>query len=371
MAGTITIITRTLTNADTVDFFHMDQDVRTIASPTFAGLTLSGLTASVPIVTDANKVLTSLAYTGAVSFRKNLGLETDDTPTFAGLTLSGLTASVPIVTDANKALASLAYTGTASFRKNLSLETDDAPTFAGLTLSGLTASVPIVTDANKLLTSLAYTGAVSFRKNLGLEIDDTPTFAGAKLGVSGSRDSDGDSYITVEKTADIDEEQLYLNGVLVRETFISGITSLPKQSGFRATRGTAQSLPTGAETKIQYNTEEYDIQGEYDNVTNFRFTATKAGIYAISASFLTNTVAWDAGELFIIQLYKNGVLAVQGHRDFAQVAQTSAYLASAICDQEYLAVGDYLEIFVYHNQGAAINLYADDTFNFFSVTKIA
>ena len=42
MAGTITIITRTLTNADTVDFFHMDQDVRTIASPTFAGLTLSG-----------------------------------------------------------------------------------------------------------------------------------------------------------------------------------------------------------------------------------------------------------------------------------------------------------------------------------------
>ena len=43
MAGTITIITRTLTNADTVDFFHMDQDVRTIASPTFAGLTINNL----------------------------------------------------------------------------------------------------------------------------------------------------------------------------------------------------------------------------------------------------------------------------------------------------------------------------------------
>ena len=251
MAGTITIITRTLTNADTVDFFHMDQDVRTIASPTFAGLTLSGLTASVPIVTDANKALGSLAYTGAVSFRKNL-----------------------------------------------SLEIDDSPTFVGLTLSGLTASVPIVTDANKLLGSLAYTGATSFRKNLSLETDDTPTFAGAKLGVNGSRDSDGDSYITVEKTADIDEEQLYLTGVLVRETFISGITSLPKQSGFRATRGTAQSIPTGAQTKIQYDTEEYDIQGEYDNVTNFRFTATKAGIYAISASALTDAVAWDAGEIF-------------------------------------------------------------------------
>ena len=87
MAGTITIVTKTLINADMVDFFHMDQDVRTIASPTFAGLTLSGLTASVPIVTDANKVLTSLAYTGTASFRKNLGLETNDTPTFAGAKL--------------------------------------------------------------------------------------------------------------------------------------------------------------------------------------------------------------------------------------------------------------------------------------------
>jgi hypothetical protein len=40
------------------------------------------LTASLPIITDSDKVLASLAYTGATSFRKNLGLETDDSPTF-------------------------------------------------------------------------------------------------------------------------------------------------------------------------------------------------------------------------------------------------------------------------------------------------
>jgi len=256
-----------------------------------------------------------------------------------------------------------------NFAQNVSQNA--SPTFAGLTISGLSASVPVITDANKALASLAYTGAASFRKNLSLETDDTPTFAGAKLGVSGSRDSDGDSYITVEKTADIDEEQLYLNGVLVRETFISGITSLPKQSGFRATRKTAQSLSTGTGTKIQYDTEEYDIQGEYDNVTNFRFTATKAGIYAISASVFTDAMAWDAGEVFIIQLYKNDALVAEGYRSFAQAAQTSAYLPSTICDQRYLAAGDYLEIFVYHDQGAAIDSYADGTYNFFSVTKIA
>ena len=104
---------------------------------------------------------------------------------------------------------------------------------------------------------------------------------------------------------------------------------------------------------------------------NFRFTAKKAGIYAISASLLTVAVAWDAGEVFSIRLYKNGVNVALGYRDFAQAAQNSAYLHSTICDQRYLAAGDYLEIFVYHNQGAAIDSYADGTYNFFSVTKIA
>ena len=86
---------------------------------------------------------------------------------------------------------------------------------------------------------------------------------------------------------------------------------------------------------------------------------------------LTAAVAWDAGEIFVIELYKNGVMVARGHRAFAQTAQTSAYLSSTICDQRYLAAGNYLEIFVYHNQGAAIDLYADSSYNFFSVAKIA
>ena len=68
-------------------------------SPSFVGLILSGLTQSVPIVTDANKALTSLAYTGATSFRKNLGLEQDDSPTFA--TITGSTSDVAKLTLTN------------------------------------------------------------------------------------------------------------------------------------------------------------------------------------------------------------------------------------------------------------------------------
>lgn len=62
-------------------------------SPIFTGLLISGLTASLPVVTDELKNLASLAYTGATSLRKNLALETTDSPSFAGLAVTG-TSSV-------------------------------------------------------------------------------------------------------------------------------------------------------------------------------------------------------------------------------------------------------------------------------------
>jgi len=71
-------------------------------------LTISGLTASLPVFTDANKKLESKSVADT---RTALGLGTADSPTFAsptvtGLTASGLTASLPVFTDGSKNLAS-------------------------------------------------------------------------------------------------------------------------------------------------------------------------------------------------------------------------------------------------------------------------
>jgi hypothetical protein len=65
------------------------QDLTTDASPTFANITDSGLTASQAVFTDANKKLVS-----------------NDSPTFANITDSGLTASQTVFSDANKKLIS-------------------------------------------------------------------------------------------------------------------------------------------------------------------------------------------------------------------------------------------------------------------------
>lgn len=91
----------------------------------FTGATISGLSASSLVATDASKVLTSTVS----------GLS----PTFTGLTLSGLTASTLLASDGSKALTS-SVSGL-------------SPAFTGLTLSGLTASRLVATDGSKAFTS--------------------------------------------------------------------------------------------------------------------------------------------------------------------------------------------------------------------------
>jgi hypothetical protein len=69
------------------------------SSPTFVGLTLSGLTASLPIVTNASKALASVSYAAfkaslAIAQADVAGLTTASSPTFAGLTLAAFSGFV-------------------------------------------------------------------------------------------------------------------------------------------------------------------------------------------------------------------------------------------------------------------------------------
>lgn len=73
-------------------------------------VSIGSLTASLPVVSDASRNLVSLAYTGATSFRKNLGLEQDDSPTWAGInvnTLIGVRGFFYSATSANRHIAQL------------------------------------------------------------------------------------------------------------------------------------------------------------------------------------------------------------------------------------------------------------------------
>ena len=72
---------------------------------------------------------------------------------------------------------------------------------------------------------------------------------------------------------------------------------------FSAYQSTAQSVTTSTFTKLSQQSEDFDTNSNYDNVTNYRFTPTVAGYYQINCSFALST--GDA-TIFLVSVYKNG-----------------------------------------------------------------
>lgn len=77
------------------------------------------------------------------------------------------------------------------------------------------------------------------------------------------------------------------------------------QPAFSAYLATTQSVSAGTWTKIQYNTENFDTNSNYDN-SAYRFTPTVAGYYQVSASG-----ALDGNATYLyLAIYKNGSAVV-------------------------------------------------------------
>ena len=122
---------------------------------------------------------------------------------------------------------------------------------------------------------------------------------------------------------------------------------------FSANQSANQSIATGTYTKIQFNTENFDTNSNYDNATNYRFTPTVAGYYQINAQLRDATGATtSAAGTLLCDLYKNGV-------EF-QVARNSfngAGLTSNLSVLMYFnGTTDYVEIYGFQNSGVAMNI---------------
>ena len=137
-----------------------NQDVNTTSSPTFVGLTLSGLTASVPIVTDANKALASVTYAAfkaslAIDHGTDLaGLADDDHPQYIRHAIG--TAIGDLLT-ASGVGAFTRLADVAAGQPLLSGGVSTVPAYAGYTFSGTAAQT--YTFPSTTSTLLATTGS--------------------------------------------------------------------------------------------------------------------------------------------------------------------------------------------------------------------
>jgi hypothetical protein len=221
VAGTLTGTTNqvNIANGAGTITVSLPQNIHSGASPTFVGLTLSGLTASGVVTTTSGSVLQATALTngqlligntgnsasaatltgtmnqvnvanaaGSITLSLPQSINSGASPTFAGLTLSGLTASGIVTTSSSSVLQATALTngqlligntgsgptaatltgttnqvnvatGSGSITLSLpqSIDSGSSPTFTGLTVSGLTAKGVVTTSSSSVLQATALT----------------------------------------------------------------------------------------------------------------------------------------------------------------------------------------------------------------------
>jgi hypothetical protein len=121
---------------------------------------------------------------------------------------------------------------------------------------------------------------------------------------------------------------------------------------FSAYQSSAQTLSSATTTKIQFQTEEFDTNNNFDSATNYRFTPRVAGYYQINAAIWFN--GEDGGQQDAIYIFKNGASYKVG----SYIADTGKLGLRAVVSSLVYCNGstDYIEIYGQFNAGPATQL---------------
>lgn len=151
------------------------------------------------------------------------------------------------------------------------------------------------------------------------------------------------------------------------QVFQAPIQGTPYRArAFRATASAAQSIANSAFTVVQFDTESFDTNNNFDNATNYNYTAPVAGYYLVVTAACFNLTAVVATTVLTAGIFVNGADAGRGTKHEVEALKTGpeALLASTIL---LLAAGDTVDFRVFQNSGGAQPLTQAATENHFSV----
>ena len=122
----------------------------------------------------------------------------------------------------------------------------------------------------------------------------------------------------------------------------------------------AQSIPVSTWTKVVLDVEDWDNLGEF---ASDRFTAKQAGHYAVIGNNFF--VAMSNGGYIVTAIYKNGVIA--SARRLIAGGDGDCKLGAS--DILYLAVGEYFELFAFHDNVGGKDVATGSAYTFFAVHR--
>lgn len=120
-------------------------------------------------------------------------------------------------------------------------------------------------------------------------------------------------------------------------------------NAFSAYINASQSIPNTTVTKVAFNAEDFDFNGFYDSLTNYRFQPTIAGYYQINFTvyFPTGTIGVKAF------LSKNGVAIRNADAVLNSTTYTMVQISTIV---QMNGSTEYLEVFVQQISGAAMSI---------------
>ena len=110
---------------------------------------------------------------------------------------------------------------------------------------------------------------------------------------------------------------------------------------FSAYLSSSQTISGSTQSKITFQTKEFDTANAYDNTTNYRFTPQVAGYYQVNSG-----VAYPGSAVeLVVSIYKNGSQYkygqdVQGTNTWSTTVSAIVYLNGST---------DYIEIYAYQS----------------------
>jgi len=116
---------------------------------------------------------------------------------------------------------------------------------------------------------------------------------------------------------------------------------------FSAVSSGTQSITSSTYTKVQFATENFDTNSNFDSTTNHRFTPTVAGYYQVNATL--DCEGAGSQNIFVGMIYKNGSENAPGIR-FLDIRVSSTLIRTTGSSLIYMnGTTDYLEVYVWIN----------------------
>jgi hypothetical protein len=110
------------------------------------------------------------------------------------------------------------------------------------------------------------------------------------------------------------------------------------------------------DVKVNLNTLTYDLGNNFDESTNYRFTAPVAGLYKIIGSVWYLNTSVQADKRYKAMIYKNGSAIAHSSAHSSHVD----YISANVSDEVFLKKDDYIELWAYTTgTGDTVDIYGE------------